>query len=59
MYNPFPPNNTLIGPPSAGLLYNSVNMTYFWVQAFYNSTSNSVSTQVVWPSQYATTQPVL
>ncbi|MGC8612864.1 MAG: ABC transporter substrate-binding protein [Conexivisphaera sp.] len=59
VYNPFPPNNTLIGPPSAGLLYNSVNMTYFWVQAFYNSTSNSVSTQVVWPSQYATTQPVL
>jgi len=57
VYTPFPPNNTLIGPPSAGVLYNSVNMTYFWVQAFYNSTSNSVYTQVVWPSQYATTSP--
>ncbi|MGC8969906.1 MAG: ABC transporter substrate-binding protein [Conexivisphaera sp.] len=59
VYTPFPPNNTLIGPPSAGLLYNSVNMTYFWVEAFYNSTSSSVYTQVVWPPHYATAQPVL
>jgi len=57
VYTPFPPNNTLIGPPSAGVLYNSVNMTYFWVEAFYNSTSSSVYTQVAWPSQYATTSP--
>jgi hypothetical protein len=34
-------------------------MTYFWVEAFYNSTSGSVYTQVVWPPQYATMQPVL
>jgi hypothetical protein len=34
-------------------------MTYFWVEAFYNSTSGSVYTQVVWPPQYATMQPAL
>jgi ABC-type branched-subunit amino acid transport system substrate-binding protein len=49
-----------VSPTPQGTLFNSyheITIHYIAVEAFYNSTSNSVYTQVVWPSQYATTSP--
>ena len=49
-----------VSPTPQGTLFNSyheIQINYIAVEAFYNSTSNSVYTQVVWPSQYATASP--
>jgi ABC-type branched-subunit amino acid transport system substrate-binding protein len=56
---PPPPQLQLLIKPTSRL-FNSYHEAAFQpliIEAFYNSTSNSVYTQVVWPSQYATTSP--
>ncbi|MFP3209768.1 MAG: ABC transporter substrate-binding protein [Nitrososphaeria archaeon] len=56
-YATFQPGNTLFGPPSSGIFWHSTNQSIVFMQMYYNSTSNSVYTQVVWPPSYATAQP--
>ena len=54
-----PPQLQLLGAPTSKL-FNSYHEAAFeptMIEAFYNSTSNSVYTQIVWPSQYATASP--
>jgi len=56
---PPPPQLQLLGAP-ASKLFNSYHEAAFEptaIEAFRNSNSNSVYTQVVWPSQYATASP--
>jgi ABC-type branched-subunit amino acid transport system substrate-binding protein len=58
---PPPPQLVLLAKPTPqGTLFNSFHEVSFMgiaVEAFYNSTSNSVYTEVVWPPQYATVSP--
>ncbi|MDP7982051.1 MAG: ABC transporter substrate-binding protein [Conexivisphaerales archaeon] len=60
-----PPPSQLVIPVMAtpqGTLFNSYHEATFqpmMIEAFWNSSSQSVYTQVVWPSQYATASPVL
>jgi hypothetical protein len=56
---PPPPQLQLLIRPTSRL-FNSYHEAAFQpliIEAFYNSTSNSVYTQVVWPSQHATASP--
>ncbi|MFP3209427.1 MAG: ABC transporter substrate-binding protein, partial [Nitrososphaeria archaeon] len=56
-----PPQLVLLTKPTpSGTLFDSfheVSWNPIAVEAFWNSTSNSVYTQVVWPSQFATASP--
>ncbi|BBE42975.1 hypothetical protein NAS2_1599 [Conexivisphaera calida] len=57
-YTPFQPGDTIFGPQSSGAFWHSTNQTIVFMQVHYNPSTQSVYTQVVWPSQYATAQPV-
>ncbi|MGC8773486.1 MAG: ABC transporter substrate-binding protein, partial [Conexivisphaera sp.] len=59
LYAPTPSGTVFFTDPSSGMAWHSANFQPVVLEAFYNSTSNSVYTQVVWPPQLATTQPVL
>ena len=57
-YTPFQPGDTIFGPQSSGVFWHSTNQTIVFMQVHYNPSTQSVYTQVIWPSQYATAQPV-
>ncbi|MGC8969486.1 MAG: ABC transporter substrate-binding protein, partial [Conexivisphaera sp.] len=59
--SPPPQLVVLVKPTSTGKLFDSlheVSLQPLMLEVFWNSTSNKPYTQVVWPSQYATTSPV-
>ena len=58
VYTPFEPGDTIFGPASSGVFWHSTNQTIVFMQIRYNPSTNSISTPVVWPPQYATAQPV-
>jgi hypothetical protein len=58
--SPPPQLVVLVKPTPSGTLFNSyheVSLQPLMLETFWNSTSNSVYTQVVWPSQFATASP--
>jgi len=59
IYAPTPQGTVFFTNPDSGMYWHSANFQPIIVEAFWNSTSNSVYTQVVWPPQLATTSPVL
>ena len=60
VYVPFQPGDTIFGvSSSAGALWHSTNQTLLFIEPRYNPSTQSVYTLVVWPPQYATTQPIL
>ncbi|MGC8969775.1 MAG: ABC transporter substrate-binding protein [Conexivisphaera sp.] len=56
VYTPFQPGGTIFGPVSSGVFWHSTNQTIVFMQVHYNPTTKKVYTEVVWPSQYATSQ---
>jgi len=49
-----------VKPGPSGTLFNSyheVSLQPLMIEVFWNSTSGQPYTQVVWPSQFATTSP--
>ena len=58
--SPPPELVVLVKPTSSGTLFNSyheVSLQPLMLETFWNSTSSSIYTQVVWPSQFATASP--
>jgi hypothetical protein len=57
VYTPFQPGDTIFGTASSGAFWHSTNQTIVFMQVHYNPSTQSVYTQVVGPSPYATAQP--
>ena len=57
-YTPFQPGDVIFGPQSSGMFWHSTNQSMMFMQVRYDPNTQSVYTQVVWPSQYATAQPI-
>ena len=53
-----PTGTVFYNSTSAGPLWHCDTLQPLGIEGFWNSTSNSIYTEVVWPPQYATTSPV-
>ena len=57
---PIPPSDLVVAVKTTSTLFDPEHVyhaQFFMLEAFWNSTSQSLYTKVVWPPQYATTSP--